>query len=485
MKLLRQTLLTAATTCLAGLGQAAHASPWFEAGDTYARFKLQQAADRGQLKATITSWPSARSNARLVDEGAKISPMDVREPVGSSAALVARSSSDARFVRGFDGGVRESEIGVSLSYVGDALAVRLNPTYVSSPLDDENLRFDNSYIATTQFNWTLGAGYLDRWWGPGWQSSLILSSNARPIPAVWLDRRNTQSTEHWLMSWMGPWQFTGFAGQLEKDRYVPDAKLIGMRLNFRPFSAGLEVGLSRLIQWGGEGQPNNWSSFWDSFTGNDNYGNNGEKQDPGNQLAGIDLRYGFRFGEQTLGLYTQIIGEDEAGGLPSRKVYQLGTDWTSSLGNAEQQWFLEASDTLTEGFIGKQRPNYAYEHFNYKSGMRYLGRNLGPSIDADGRALSLGVHHFAAQQNKWSAVITYADLNRDGGSRFEKGRGQHIDYAVPIAAQRVAILDLSHTRRLMRGEARFHLTLSSKSIRLADDTLPKAVAGFEWSFDLH
>src|SRR5690606_25842606 len=151
----------------------------------------------------------------------------------------------------------------------------------------------------------------------------ILSSNARPIPAVWLDRRNTQATENWLMSWMGPWQFTGFAGQLEGDRYVPDAKLIGMRLNFRPLSGGLEIGLSRLIQWGGKGQPQTWDSFWDSFVGNDNYGKHGEKQDPGNQLAGIDLRYGIPLGKQTLGLYTQIIGEDEAGGLPARKVYQL------------------------------------------------------------------------------------------------------------------------------------------------------------------
>ena len=24
----------------------------------------------------------------------------------------------------------------------------------------------------------------DRWWGPGWDGSLILSNNARPIPAI-------------------------------------------------------------------------------------------------------------------------------------------------------------------------------------------------------------------------------------------------------------------------------------------------------------
>lgn len=478
-------LIVATATCLTGLGQASQASPWFEVGDTYARFKLQQAADRRQLDATVTSWPLARSNARLADESAQLSWMDLRGPVGSSAAVDARSSSENRFIRGFDGGIRESELGVALSYVGDDLAFRLSPTYVGSPVDDENLRFDNSYIAATRLNLTLGAGYMDRWWGPGWQSSLILSSNARPIPAVWLDRRNTQATENWLMSWMGPWQFTGFAGQLEGDRYVPDAKLIGMRLNFRPLSGGLEVGLSRLIQWGGKGQPQTWDSFWDSFVGNDNYGKHGEKQDPGNQLAGIDLRYGIPFGEQTLGLYTQIIGEDEAGGLPARKVYQLGADWTSGLWNAEQQWFMEASDTLTEGFIGgKERPNYAYEHFNYKSGMRYLGRNTGPSIDADSRALSFGLHHFTGPQAKWSAVITYADLNRDGSNRFEKGRGQHIDYAVPTEARRVTVLDFSHTRSLVRGEVRLHLTLSSRSIQLADDDLPRAIAGFEWSFNL-
>lgn len=484
--------MVGAVICATGFSVApSMASPWFEVGDSYARFKLQQAADRKQLQSTVTSWPLARSNARLSrQEGASLSWNELSGPVGSSASVFVRGSSDSRFIRGFDGGVREeAELGFNFSYIGDNIAVRLSPSYVHDPLDTEEVRFDGSYLAATQFNWTVGAGYMDRWWGPGWQSSLILSSNARPLPTVWLERRNTQVTDNWLMSWMGPWQLTTFAGQMEEQRFVPDANMFGMRLNFRPFSSRLEVGLSRLIQWGGEGRPGGASTFWDAFIGRDNIGSGGipndPAADPGNQLAGIDLRYGFQWGERTLGLYTQVIGEDESGGLPARKVYQLGADWTSELWSGEQQWFLEAIDTMTESFLGsEERPNYAYEHFNYRSGMRHLGRNLAPTIDADGRALSFGVHHFQGPHSKWSAVLTYADLNRDGRSRFDKGKGHDIYYAVPTIAQKVTVLDLSHTRQLPVGQASVYLTLSSDSIELADENLSRAIVGLEWSFNL-
>jgi len=278
--------------------------------------------------------------------------------------------------------------------------------------------------------------------------------------------------------------FTAFAGQFEKERVVPNAKLIGMRFNFRPVE-GLEIGLSRLIQWGGEGQPQSASSFWDSFSGKDNYGANGEKQDPGNQLAGIDLRYGVSIGDNTLGLYTQIVGEDEAGYLPSRKVYQIGMDWTSQWFNGNQQWFLEGVDTLTEGLLGgKRRPNYAYEHFNYRSGMRHLGRNIATTFDADTRAATLGVYHFSNPEARWYAALTYADFNRDGSNRFHKGLGQNVDYFVSAIAQDVVMLDLSHTRPLPLGEATFYLSLASDSIELADDTVDKVSGAIEWHIPL-
>ncbi len=48
---------------------------------------------------------------------------------------------------------------------------------------DANCAPDGSYLGVNVGNFMLSAGYIERWWGPGWDGSLILSTNARPIPA--------------------------------------------------------------------------------------------------------------------------------------------------------------------------------------------------------------------------------------------------------------------------------------------------------------
>ena len=484
-------LVGGAVACLTMILPAvpASASPWVEPGDAFARFKLQQAADRGELDAIVSTWPLSRSNAKLIksQEGAPDMTLwnDLSAHIGSEASLTISGATSPDMIRGFSGGVREAgEVDFTLDYVGDSIAVGISPSFVVDPTDDEKIRLDGSYLATTFNNWPAGAGYIDRWWGPGWQSSMILSDNARPLPTVWLNRRNTNTSSSPWLSWLGPWQFTAFAGQFEKERAIPNAKLIGMRLNFRPVD-GLEIGLSRLIQWGGEGQPQSASSLWDSFLGKDNFGANGERQDPGNQLAGIDLRYGFAIGDNTLGLYTQVVGEDEAGYLPSRKVYQFGMDWTSQWFKGSQQWFIEGVDTLTEGlFGGERRPNYAYEHFNYESGMRHLGRNIATTFDADARAVTFGGYHFSSPEVRWHAALTYAELNRDGASRFVKGAGEEIDYVVPNGAQEVVVLDLSHTRPLPIGDITFELSVASDAIELADDSVDEVLGAVKWHIPL-
>ena len=54
----------------------------------------------------------------------------------------------------------------------------------------------------------------------------------------------------WL-SWIGPWQYQAFAGQLDDYDAVHDAKLIGLRVTTQPLPY-LELGASRAIQWEGK-----------------------------------------------------------------------------------------------------------------------------------------------------------------------------------------------------------------------------------------
>ncbi|WP_410779888.1 capsule assembly Wzi family protein, partial [Klebsiella quasipneumoniae] len=52
----------------------------------------------------------------------------------------------------------------------------------------------------------------------------------------------------------GPWQYQISASQMNQYTAVPHTKIIGGRLTFSPFQS-LELGASRIMQWGGEGRP--------------------------------------------------------------------------------------------------------------------------------------------------------------------------------------------------------------------------------------
>jgi len=491
MTLKHWALVGGAVACLTS--NSLQAAPWLEPGDARARFAAQKLADRGHMDRTITTWPIMWS---AVHNSLQPSVSADQRSVGSAAAYLRfekerqaeqafrgeyslYGSSEIPGVRGFsDNPLAKAGIAVNLQWQGDTWALGLKPAFVPKTDDDQELRLDGSYLAATAGNWVLGAGAIDRWWGPGWQSSLILSNNARPMPALWLNRNSTYAPETDWLQWIGPWQFTTFAGQYESDRAVPDAKLIGMRFTFRPIS-GLDIGLSRAIMVGGEGRPENASTLWNALIGRDN--GQLEEQDPGNQLGSIDARYGFAVGQQSMGIYAQMMGEDEAGAFPAQKTWLFGADWTTQLFKADQQWFLEYSNTLADDFPGDAMPNITYDHSRYRTGYRYYGRSMGASFDGDAEAVTLGAFNFLDNGTNLSAKITYARLNKDGTSRTVI-ENNDIFYTVPEGDQNVAILSLSYGARLLNGWLDLSLQASDKKIQYLSGEKDQWSLGAEWTY---
>ena len=125
---------------------------------------------------------------------------------------------------------------------------------VDSDQDDKEFRADESMVGVVLGNWSVAASTQQRWWGPGWDGSLILGNNARPIPSLGIDRVFTDAFETKWLSWLGPWDLNVMFGELESERAVPNARFFGMRFNFRPIPS-LEIGISRSAQWCGEGRP--------------------------------------------------------------------------------------------------------------------------------------------------------------------------------------------------------------------------------------
>lgn len=408
------------------------AAPWIDPGDEQLRHHIQVLADTGVISTPITTWPlpwaaiaadiEQASTVRL-SESQRWSLSYVKFYLQQAKSTVnlrayAASQSDPAVLRDFGSDQREeNELRGEVDWVGENLAGRLTLTWAPDATDGKDYRYDGSYVAGVLGNWALSVGAIDRWWGPAWQSSLILSSNARPVTAFSLNRQSSTAFETPWLSWIGPWTFTAFAGQLESDRAVPNAKLLGARAAFKPLES-LEIGLSRTAQWGGDGRPQSWSSFWNAVIGNDNGDTedvSGEN-DPSNQIGAIDIRWGFPLLNTRSAIYLQYAGEDESNGFPSRGMDLAGIETTFTLGEIFHHVALEYTDTMAGAHAGK-RPNVAYEHATYQSGYRYFSRPLGSTFDNDTRAVTLLADHFLNDGSQISWRLSKLALNRDQSDR--------------------------------------------------------------------
>ncbi|MBY5937651.1 capsule assembly Wzi family protein [Marinobacter nauticus] len=482
------SILTAAVA-----GQAA-AAPWLEPGDPRARHAVQQLADRGHLNRTVTTWPmmwatvdsglkeqgSAHTDATVTSANAYLSFEQNYQAVGGMRNdFTLAGTTETPFIRGFDGGPREAgEATARVELQAQNWAARASFTYALDPEDDESIRLDGSYLAGTAANWVLGAGAIDRWWGPGWSNSLILSTNARPMPAVWLNRKDAKPFESQWLSWIGPWQFTVFAGQYEKERAVPNAKLIGMRATFRPVQ-GLDIGLSRAIMFGGDGRPEDASTIWNAFIGKDN--GQLEENDPGNQIASIDIRYGFPVGDNSMSVYSQMMGEDEAGAFPARKSWLLGTDWTTSLGDSQQQWYLEYTNTTADEFLGDAIPSITYEHSTYQTGYRYYGRNMASTFEGDAEAATLGAYNFFPNGHNLRVGLTWADLNTDGRSRVIASNS-NVFYNVPTFQQEFLLLDVIYGFPFANGWLTLKGQAFNEGVIMTSGDKDESLVSVAWKF---
>lgn len=456
---------------------------------------MQKLADRGHLATPVTAWPvmwSAVHNGTDAQSAAGDSQAtgsalaylnfekEIQAGNGFRAEWSLSGTTEPTVVRGVEGAEpADGSIGLDLQWQGQFWAAGLSPSFAFNPEDDRQVRPDGSYLAATLGNWVFGVGAIDRWWGPGWQSSLILSNNARPVPSLWFNRKDPVAPESDWLQWIGPWQFTMFAGQLEGDRVVEDAKLVGMRLAFRPLT-GLDIGLSRTFMFGGEGRPETASTLWDMLIGRDN-SQDGPDKDPGNQLGAVDIRYGFGIGDQSVGLYTQMMGEDEAGAFPARKSWLFGLDWTTQWAEGDQQWFLEYSNTLADDFLGDAMPNISYDHFRYQTGYQYYGRNMASSFDGDAKSTTLGAFHFFDDGSNLTASFSIAELNADGSNRTGPGPDD-VFYNVPDGAQDVAITTLGYGTRFLQGWLDLNLQLTDKKLRLLSGEKNKVSAGATWRY---
>jgi hypothetical protein len=454
MRVLRQHWrLTGALLIL--LASAVHADPWLAPGDIGIRSDIQLLADAGVLRGPVTTWPMSWPDiARDVQGHA---PTEFDEITGDALLRIqrlARAASSVGFagagirtsaaydpveLRGFEDTPREEgEIALRASWLGNHTALNLQGSVVTSPEDGKQFRPDGSYLGLNIGNFMISAGYMDRWWGPGWDGSLILSTNARPIPSVTIERNYTDPFRTRLLSWIGPWRASVAVGRAEAhDVAVPDVRFLAARVNFKP-RPWAEFGLTRTAQWCGGDRRCGWSTFTDMLLGHDN----GGVDQPGNQMAGYDVRLRSPWKKLPLVFYSQWIGEDEAGGLPSKFLGQFGIESWLSTGLGGLRVRAEYSDTACE--FSREEPQFdcAYRNGVYPQGYTYHSRTIGHSMDNDSRMFSVGGVLTRSNGEVLSVTLRDVKLNRDGS-------GDHTISAVPLDVKNV---ELRYSRGLGAGK---------------------------------
>ena len=377
-----------------------------------ARHHLQRLADEAGLAMVGMQWPLP---SRAVGEALDALPPDL-----SPSLLDARDA-----VRGELERLGQAELGLGLRRRRDALvgfgdspvpgsraALRsalleagaestpwlagrlgLSVEEEADPPGSTPARLDDSALVLQLGGSNLQVFARSHWWGPGWQSSLVLGNNTPQWMGVGLQRSSTRSSRSRWLSWLGPWNLDLFLARAHDPEVVsgqPRRFLFSAaRVAFKP-RRWIEIGLSRSFQLEGEGRPQGGHNYLRAWSGRGTNADNEDESadDPGNQMAGYDLRLSAGPGLR-VAAYLQVVGEDEAGFLPSKSLLLAGAEtWTA---DGEHRFFAEYASSYCSSLPGQQRlPRCAYLNHQYPQGYTNGARWAGASQGPDSRLLSLG-----------------------------------------------------------------------------------------------
>jgi hypothetical protein len=262
-------------------------------------------------------------------------------------------------------------------------------------------RLVDSAIAVDAFGIQAQAWSHRSWWGPGWQSALPLSNNAPALDGIGFQRAQVLPSQSPWLSWLGPWNMDFFLARTEGEGAGPGSNPLvsGWRLTARPFSL-VEIGLTRMVQFGGSGHPETLGSFARAVGGSHANPKTPEDDpvDSGNGLAGADLRIRCPAGVRCAG-YAQVMGEDDRKHLPFKYLEVVGAEAWSADGT--MRVYLEAAEIgCRQTWRGPTAPACAYRNYAFPGGYTNGNRWLGAGIGSDGKLLTVGW-----MDSEWNASL--------------------------------------------------------------------------------
>jgi hypothetical protein len=404
---IRSPIRKALATCLvvvAGFAsQNVIAAPWAEAGDAQLRSDVDVLAAAGLIDDVTMQWPLPWGSivARLQQ------PVDIDDYPDYVRRAFERVEEEGQdsvsygvmhygvtmdftnlpdVVRGFDGLGRQNAQGqVYAEWVGESTAIRLQVgAQTTNHTDKQILLLDGSYIAQRIGGVAVYAGYLTHWWGPGWDTALSLSNNARPMPQIGYRRLSTSAFTWPVLSWLGPWNHEMFLGIFDDPRLARKTLFHATRFEFNPFT-GFSFALAKLTEFCGTGHP------CQPVEELANFRNGNEHQSKSKDEVDFDLRYTNTFQGLTYEIYNQEMDRDTGPFVHSDTSHLFGASIWVPVRSTAIRFTAEYADTIsTENFFsfGKDIYGLTYNDFKYTDGWEYRGRTLGSSLDTDSRLAS-------------------------------------------------------------------------------------------------
>lgn len=438
------------------------AEPWIDTSDIYLKATIQLLADTGYIHTPVTTYPLmwhdiARDLKKINQANFTSNQKEAYHYIKHQLRLAKKNQTriksqvglkDKRFTSFGDTASNKNSIALHSSIMYEHFAAKIASNYIRNPNNGDKVRFDESYIAAFIGNWVVSYGRQNRWYGPTWDTSLSLTSNTRPISAFSVSRKSAIPFVIPFTEFDIPWTVSSFMGKMDDDRTIKNTLLWGFRLNFKPFK-NLEIGLTRLAQWGGDGHSQSISTFSDILIGRTNCGVddlicNENNPNPANQQAGYDLRYSFNLFEIPMSLYGQKFAEDGKEGTLNyltKSQPQFGFDMNLNIFDKPSTVYVEFADSLADCGVRDKIGDCYYEHTTYKTGMRYYGRTLGSTYDNDAKTYVMGAISQLSTNTRLITKLRYLDLNYDNSDKSPNS--PNIGNSVTEIAEQVWMLSTS------------------------------------------
>ena len=379
-----------------------YASPWATPGDSTLRNDVEILARYGLISGPVNNWPMSwkqisrnlyKADEMVLPSYVNIALMRVKEKIPAKINVKAKAyyTSEVDYFRGFEDTSRaKAEVESTIEFNVEDTSVHLTASYN----DDEEFNLDGSYLSHDFGNVSVYAGSVERWWGPGRETTTLLSTNARPMPSIGIRRVEAKAFKSKWLSWLGPWSGDIFVSKMEKDRDIPAPVFVGMKFSLEPIK-NFEVGVARTLMLCGEGRICNFKSWTHGLIAVGDLDNRGSREEsPGNQLAMLDLSYSFAMKNGlNVKLYAEGTAEDLIVVVPYTYSRLIGATFFGAYGETGNHFRFTTEYSDTTGSLawlyGEHRKGIMYNHSLYTSGYRHYDKVIGHSLDSNSKYISL------------------------------------------------------------------------------------------------